>query len=95
MAAFNPSANGQQSGLSGEQPASGNSVTLPIVSVTRAKCGTVQLPVISGAPTKDVIVICFPVEIGAVSDTGSPVSVVMLGLTEMEREAVPVCAAVD
>ena len=61
MAAFSPSWNGQQPGLSEEHPTSGNSVTLPIASVTMAKCGTVQLPVMRGAPANVVAVTAFAV----------------------------------
>lgn len=40
--------NGQQSILPGEQPTSGNSLTIPELSVAIAKMGTVQLPVNNG-----------------------------------------------
>jgi hypothetical protein len=85
MAAFRPSSNGQQSGRSGEQPTSGNSVTSPRLSVIMAKCGTVQLPVIKGAPAKPVAVNCFAVVAGAVSEMTSPVRVETLGLTEPDE----------
>lgn len=86
MAALSPSRYGQQSGLSGAQPTSGYSVTRPVASVTNAKCGTVQLPVIKGAPTNVVTVTGFPEVGAAVSVTASPESVVRLGFIDADDE---------
>jgi len=95
IAAFSPSGYGQQSGLSGEQPTSGNSVTSPTESVTITKCGTVQLPVIRGAPPNEVTVTSLPAVVAAVSNTTSPDRVAILGFAELDVEDVVVGEAVE
>jgi hypothetical protein len=64
---------------------------LPILSVTMAKCGTVQLPVMSGAPAYVVAMIGFPIVVIWASVTAFPESVVKLGLTDADE----VVAGVD
>jgi hypothetical protein len=82
--AFVPGSYGQQSGLWSEHPMAGYSITSLLDDpVTKAKYGTVQLPVISGRPA-NVAVGVLDVDIGGISVITLPVIVLNNGLTEDE-----------
>ena len=76
-----PGSYGQHSGLWSEHPIAGNSMTSLLDPVTKAKYGTVQLPVSSGRPAY-VAVGGFVVDIKAISVITLPVIVLNNGLTE-------------